>query len=329
MNALSTGHPPTASLRYWETMQPLTLFGPQRLEPCLREEFDHRAIDGKVAAITAGWQEREAENDELQEHLGRPVIDLKLHARADQVFDEDPELFEAHRARQDHLQALQRLYRFRLEFSLEAARQLVYREGENGFLEPARREAIDAVRLLDQQHLERIAAVHAEFEERWNPRWRPAVARHRNEIAAILGSCAAVGIAGGHVAVLLNRMRLFDLGELLPKRPVFAWSAGAMCLGRRIVLFHDYPPQGPGNAEVFDVGLGLYHGLLALPHASQRLRLSDPARIRLLARRFSPDLCVALDSRVSIRLENGVWRRGQNTRHLTVDGQLLDLEQAA
>lgn len=313
------------------TMQPLTLFGPQRLEPCLREEFDFRGVDGPVAAITAGWQEREAENEELQEHLGRPVVDLHLHARADEVFDEDPELFEAHRARQDHLQALQRLYRFRLEYTLEPARQLIQREGdsEDAFLEPARRDAIEAVRLLDAQHLERIAGVHREFEERWAPRWRPAIARHRSELAALLGRCAAVGIAGGHVAVLLNRMRLFDLGELLGELPVFAWSAGAMCLGQRIVLFHDYPPQGPGNAEVFDVGLGLYHGLLALPHASQRLRLSDPARIRLLARRFSPELCVALDSRVSIRLENGAWRRGQNTRHLTVDGQVLDLEQAA
>jgi len=311
------------------TMQPLTLFGPQRLEPCLREEFDFRGIDGPVAAITAGWQEREAENDELQEHLGRPVVDLRLHARADEVFDEDPEFFEAHRARQDHLQALQKLYRFRLEFTLEPARQLLAREGDEEVLEPARCEAIDAVRLLDAQHFERIAAVHREFEQRWRPSWRPAIARHRTEIAALLGRCAAVGIAGGHVAVLLNRMRLFDLGEMLAELPVFAWSAGAMCLGRRIVLFHDYPPQGPGNAEVLDVGLGLYPGLLPLPHASVRLRLSDPARIRLLARRFSPDLCVALDPRVSIRLENGVWRRGQNTRLLTVDGQLHELEPAA
>ncbi len=313
------------------TMQPLTLFGPQRLEPCLREEFDFRGIDGPVAAITAGWQEREAENDELQEHLGRPVIDLRLHARADQVFDEDPELFEAHRARQDQLQALQRLYRFRLEYTLEPARQLIQREGdsEEAILEPARAEAIEAVRLLDAQHLARIAEVHREFEERWAPRSRPAIARHRRELASILGGCAAVGIAGGHVAILLNRMRLFHLGELMSELPIFAWSAGAMCLGRRIVLFHDYPPQGPGNAEVFDVGLGLYQGLLALPHASQRLRLTDPARIRLLARRFSPDLCVALDSQVSIRLENGAWRRGRKTRHLTVDGQVQELEPAA
>lgn len=310
-------------------MQPLTLFGPQRLEPCLREEFDFRGIAGSVAAVTAGWQEREAENDELQEHLGRPVVDLRLHARADQVFAEDPEFFEAHRGRQNHLQALQKLYRFRLEYALEPARQLLHREGDEALLEPASREAIESVRLLDQQHFERIAAVHREFEQRWAPRWRTSIARHRTEIAAILGRSGAVGIAGGHVAVLLNRMRLFDLGELFRELPIFAWSAGAMCLGRRIVLFHDYPPQGPGNAEVFDVGLGLYPGLLALPHASHRLRLSDPARIRLLARRFSPDLCVALDSQVSIRLENGVWSRGRNTRHLTVDGQVLDLEQAA
>jgi hypothetical protein len=311
-------------------MPPLTLFGPQRLEPSLRAEFDYRGIEGTVAVITAGWQEREAENEELQEHLGRKVIDLHLHSRADQVFAEDQELFEAHRARQDRLQALQRLYRFRLDFMLEAARQLVHREGEDeSLIEPARQEAIEAVRLLDELHFARLSEVHREFEERWTPHLRPAIARHRAEIAEILDDSAAVGIAGGHVAVLLNRMRLFDLGELLPTRPIFAWSAGAMCLGRWTVLFHDFPPQGPGNAEVLDVGLGLYHGLLPLPHASQRLRLDDPPRIRLLARRFAPEICVNLDSQVSIRLENGVWRRGQNTRHLTVDGQVLEWEQTA
>ena len=44
----------------------------------------------------------------------------------------------------------------------------------------------------------------------------------------------------------------------------------------------------------FDAGLGLCRGLLALPDARRRLRLEDPARVALLARRFAPDLCAAL-----------------------------------
>ena len=62
--------------------------------------------------ITAGWQEREREDEELQKHLDRPLTNLCLHSRAEQVFSSDPDLFAAHRARQDRLQAIQQLYRF-------------------------------------------------------------------------------------------------------------------------------------------------------------------------------------------------------------------------
>ncbi len=58
-------------------MHPLTLLGPQRLRPTLAAAFDELGISGQVAAVTAGWQEREAEVEEMKEHLGRPVVDLR------------------------------------------------------------------------------------------------------------------------------------------------------------------------------------------------------------------------------------------------------------
>jgi peptidase E len=61
---------------------------------------------------------------------------------------------------------------------------------------------------------------------------------------SLLAASHAVLIAGGHIAVLLNRLRLFDLSAVLRERPVFGWSAGAMVLTSRIVLFHDSPPRG-------------------------------------------------------------------------------------
>ena len=74
--------------------------------------------------------------------------------------------------------------------------------------------------------------------------------------------------------VLLHRMRLFDVMGLLNDQPIFAWSAGAMAMGDRVVLFHDSPPHGVGNAELFEEGLGAYHGVLPLPHAKKRLHLA-------------------------------------------------------
>ena len=60
-------------------------------------------------------------------------------------------------------------------------------------------------------------------------------------------------------------------------------------------MFHDRPPQGGANAEVFDVGLGLLRRVLPLPHAQSRLRLHDRQRIALFARRFAPQSCLTLE----------------------------------
>ncbi|MEM8930044.1 MAG: hypothetical protein AAGE94_02650 [Acidobacteriota bacterium] len=309
---------------------PLVLFGPQRLQPILRPELERLDLDGPVAAITAGWQEREGENDELADHLDREVIDLRLHGRAEEVFAEDPELFRAHRERQDKLQALQAFYRYRLDFALEPARELMRRgSDEPELLDFQRASTIDAIKRLDKEHLDRAAEIHEEYQRRWRPTRRPAVVAHREALEEILGRCALVAIAGGHVAVLLNRLRLFGFGELLRHRPVFAWSAGAMALAERVVLFHDAPPQGAGNPEVLDTGLGLYRGLVPLPHARARLRLSDPVRVALFARRFEPDMCVPLDEGMSVRRSRVVWRAGTSARVLTRDGDVAPMESSS
>ena len=205
------------------------------------------------------------------------------------------------------------------------ARALLAREGEPTLLEPERRHALEAVRELDEHHLRRLRQVRREFDERWRPLERPAVARHVEQIAGILGECEAVGIAGGHVAVLLNRLRLFDLDRRLRSLPVFAWSGGAMVACDRLVLFHDSPPQGAGNAEVLEEGLGLCQGVVPLPHARRRLQLADPLRVALLARRFAPAAVLALEDGGRVTWEGFALRDADGVRQLTPEGALIDL----
>src|SRR5581483_6697091 len=100
---------------------------------------------------------------------------------------------------------------------------------------------IEAIQQLDRRHLEKCASVRDEFEARMKVNERPEIVRHRDEIARELASCSAVAIAGGHVAVLLNRLTLFGIDKLIADKPVFAWTAGAMAITDRIVLFHDDP----------------------------------------------------------------------------------------
>jgi uncharacterized protein YciW len=72
------------------------------------------------------------------------------------------------------------------------------------------------------------------------------------------------------------------------------------------VLFHDHPPQGAGNAEVFEAGLALVRGAVFLPHAASRLAAADAMRVALFARRLAPATCYTLDD--GNRL---LWRRGR------------------
>ena len=92
-------------------------------------------------------------------------------------------------------------------------------------------------------------------------------------LAKLVATTDAIVIAGGHVAVLANRLRLFDIAALAGARPIVAWSAGAMALAERVVLYHDHPPQGAAPAELLDRGLGLVAGVLPLPDAARRLAL--------------------------------------------------------
>lgn len=302
------------------------LLGPQRLRPTIDEELSRWGIPGRLATITAGWQEREAEDDELQEFLGHRCVNLRLHARSDDVFGRDPELFQAHRAKQDTLRHIQDLYRRRLAHALDAAREVSQAPAPAALVEAERDAAIEALRLVDEQHLARTRQVQQEFEQTFRPTTRSSVEPHYRELRSTLGQCYAVLIAGGHVASLLNRMRLFELDSLLTSLPrplpIFAWSAGAMAITERVVLFHDSPPQGPGNAELLGHGLGLLPKIVVLPHARRRLRLDDRDRVSLFARRFEPARCVALDEGDRAVWDGREWSAGPTTRLLLPSGDV-------
>jgi hypothetical protein len=52
----------------------IVLLGAQRFDPTLGALVAEHGVDGPVATITAGWQERESDDQELHEHLGRQAV---------------------------------------------------------------------------------------------------------------------------------------------------------------------------------------------------------------------------------------------------------------
>lgn len=299
--------------------QTIVLLGPQHPEPTIATTLRALNVRGPVAVVAAGLQERESETNALPA-LGVPSVNLKLHARADVVFSTDAELAAAYKERQTQLRLMQDFYRIRLDHAHAAARAISVRHVAPAILAAEAAVSLDLLRRLDTDHRERTAGLLAEFTERWRPLERIAVARHRKKLAAIISATDAIVIAGGQIATLLNRLRLFDVLGLIEHRPIIAWSAGAMVLSERVILFHDSPPHGEPIAEMLDTGLGLVPGAVILPDPRTRLRLDDRERVSELAQRFAPAACLGMPPGSSLTLVDGAVTASSRLLRLHASG---------
>jgi hypothetical protein len=279
----------------------ITLLGPQR-RPTLDRVLASLGVDGPVAVVNAGWQERESDDAELLALAGGQATNLRLFSRWMDVLRADPEYAAAEREHRLVLDELRQLYLIRLDHALQAEAAVTARtDGHAHTLAMASADALEAVRLLDATHLARVQEIHDTFYGTWKLESRGAIAGHREEVRALLASAECLVVAGGHVGELNRVLHLFHLSPHVPPR-VVAWSAGAMALTDRVVLFHDRAAHGASLTEVFDAGIGVVPGLVLLPHARRRLLTDDVLRMSRLARRFAPDSCLVLDDGVRVDL---------------------------
>lgn len=310
------------------TEQSLVLLGPQSNYDSLRTAISDLHLSSPVALITAGWETEEHYDQELKAAIGIEAINLNLFARTEQLFANDTELIHSLRIRQDKLRHLRDAYNDRLNHLLGAAKQIMGRQNSLIELDAERESAIEMVRELDRQYFERSSQIFDDYEQQLQTENRPLVARHRDVIREQLDRTGAILIAGGHVAIILNRLTIFGILEMRPELPIIAWSGGAMALSNQVVFFHDSPPQGAGNAEVHRAGMGLFSDLLPLPGARSRLNLNDRNRVELFARRFNRFRCVVFDDQTVLQRQNGNWiSRGRGAvDRLDVSGRLVKFD---
>lgn len=291
----------------------ISLLGPQR-EPRLEAVITGLGLaPARVATVTAGWRDREAEDEVLDGLLGGRSVNLRLWQRMQQMWDSDPELAQADVQRRRVLTEMQELYLIGLQQAVEGlARIRAHQPRDRGVQELAVEDTLRIMRQLDESHVARVAELHDEFYATYEPQHRDVVVEGRRQVAAIVQECDAVVITGGHVGVLLGALHIFNLAPVLAyavddptdergmharvRRPVIAWGAGAMALTERVLLFYDDSVVAPGVAEMLMNGLGLTRGLIALPSARDRLELKNADRMRTLASRCAPRLPLLLDA---------------------------------
>jgi len=302
----------------------VTLLGPQR-RPTLGSVAASLPAGQPVATITAGWQERESDDAELSALLGSRDVNLHLYQRWSDVQDQDPDFAAAERKLTEILEEVQALYLLRLGHELGAVYAIRRHTGSSRLKAEVLAESVGTVRDLDAAHQRRVDEIRGEFFEELRPHDRPVIAGHRAEVAAVLADCSALIVTGGHVGVLTDVLHLFNVAAAL-RSPVIAWSAGAMALAERIVLFHDRAADGPGHPEVYGSGLSIVRGIVALPHARARLLLDDRLRMAVFATRFAPARCVLLES--GTRLDLGEDGLPPGAQVLTEDGRVSTLDAA-
>lgn len=299
-------------------MSSTTLLGPQRFLTTAGAVVRALGTEGPVAAVTAGWEEREGDDSELQEVLDGRLVNLRLHARMMSLLARDSPFTTAALAYRDAVDELSALYSVRLHHGLEAVYAVHRSTARPDAVAAASAEAIRLVQEVDRWYVRSLDQLAGELAVARTVEDSGALQQHRAEVAEILSRAVVLTIAGGHVGVLGRALRLFGVAPP-PELAVVAWSGGAMALTARVVLFHDDSPNGFSGAEIWDRGLGRAPGIIALPHARRRLRLDDRVRMSVLARRFADATCVLLDDGTRVTLgADGTLPAG--TRVLASDG---------
>ena len=318
----------------------LVILGPQRSEPTLPVVLEALHVQGPLVAITAGWRHDEADLDALQGAVG-PVTSLPLYRWFDEVPAHAPNIAATYHERQKRIQRFKDLYRLRMHGALNTVRDLVRLlptapELVTREIERSAKVVRGIARGIDAEALAAVDEVRAAFsglDERFQTPW---IRERRDEAAALIAGAGAVLVAGGHVAVLRNRMLFFGVEHGLAQcldsnRPVICWGAGAMVMSERIVLFYDDAPDGPAEAEILDHGLGFAPNAVLFPHVNERLRLDDKTRVAALAYRFGPDACIGLENGAWIEFTDAGWRRKSGPETvvcLCSDGTVIPMEQS-
>jgi hypothetical protein len=305
------------------------LLGPVTDGAPVAAELTALGVDGPVALVTAGWEEGERNDAELNRALGGVTRNLGLFGRRLDIMESDPEYAAADRALRALVADMREVYLVQLRYALrgvDAVRQHAAkaRRLAGGELD----EAIETVRGIDERYAARLAIAHDEFYTTMRPHDREVIAKHRAEVAAIVAECAAVAVAGGHVGVLTEALHLSNLGAVLGERPLVTWSSGAMAVAERVMVVDDNDVADRPD-EVLTAGIGVVHGVVPLAAARLRLHMDDRNRLAVLARRVAPRVCVLLDPGDRLPCDSAGVPDFQLARVVAPDGTVIATSEAA
>lgn len=174
--------------------------------------------------------------------------------------------------------------------------------------------AVHALIEADDRHAADLRELWSHFQLAAGLVFDPLWIELRNRLVERILGATALLLAGGSPSLLLVGFRFFQLEDVLAEAlrrgtSYFGTSAGAMVLGRRVVVFNDrgVPRQ---EFQLQENGVGLVEGLQVFPHCTDRVQVDDPANLSYLAARFDHRTCVGLNQGSILQLEpeDGTWQ---------------------
>ena len=205
------------------------ILGPQRPSPNLPNIIERHLPDGPLAVITAGWRIDEIDISALERDLNRPLYLLPLYGWFDRLGAKEPELASLHSERQIKIKSYKKVYNLQLRAAFDLWTKIAELAEENPELYSMdEKDALAAVRITDRRAIERQDLIRKEFDQLNTPWTHTVTMPYHDKIKNTLKKCRGLIIAGGHVAVLRNRLFFFGRDKLLPEciadgKTMFAW----------------------------------------------------------------------------------------------------------
>ncbi len=155
------------------------LLGPQRFLTTAGTVVHSVAPDGPVATVTAGWQDREAADDELDEVMGGRSRNLHLYGRLSDVLTTDDHFATEALRHRDAMDELAGIYSLRLQRALDSAYAVARRPARDDIAESAFADAVRGVQDIDAWYLRAVDELYGELETAAPPESSEEIARHR------------------------------------------------------------------------------------------------------------------------------------------------------
>ena len=271
------------------------LLGPQRHEPTVRAALERLGLGaGPVAAITAGWEEREAEDLELGEHLSAAGREPgSAGAGRGRLPGRPGPLRGPPRAARPHARAAAPLPGAPALPGAGRRGAAAPRGPRRTCWSPSGRPPWTSCATSTSTTSARVRDLEADLREQLaacatRPDLAGTVAGSRRADRAAPRRCC---IAGGHVGILYNRLWLFDvLRRSLPRddadRRVVGRRDGAR-RARRAVPRHA-PRRGAATPRCSGPASGSAAAWCRCRTPRRRLQLDDPVRVQMLLAGASP-----------------------------------------